>query len=58
MIQFIIEDEQEKIEFTDELSEIMQKAVMTTLETVGADSETDFEVSILILVCKGIPYVV
>lgn len=54
MIQFIIEDEQEKIEFTDELSEIMQKAVMTTLETVGADSETDFEVSILITDNEGI----
>ena len=55
MIQFIIENEQEKLEFTDELSEIMQKAVATTLETVGgADNETDFEVSILITDNEGI----
>ena len=55
MIQFIIENEQDKLEFTDELSEIMQKAVATTLETVsGAESETDFEVSILITDNEGI----
>lgn len=54
MIQFIIEDEQEKLEFTEELEEIVQKAVMTTLETVGADDETDFEVSILITDNEGI----
>ena len=54
MIQFIIENEQEKIEFTDELSEIMQKAVATTLQTVGADDETDFEVSVLITDDEGI----
>ena len=54
MIQFIIEDEQEKIEFTEELEEIVQKAVVTTLETVGADDETDFEVSILITDNEGI----
>lgn len=54
MIQFIIENEQDKLTFTDQLSEIMQKAVSTTLETVGADSETDFEVSILITDNEGI----
>ena len=54
MIQFIIEDEQEKLEFTEELSEIVQKAVSTTLQTVGADEETDFEVSILITDNDGI----
>ena len=54
MIQFIIENEQDKLEFTDELSEIMQKAVATTLQTVGADDETDFEVSILITDNDGI----
>ncbi len=54
MIQFIIEDEQEKIEFTERLEEIVQKAVMTTLETVGADDETDFEVSIIITDNEGI----
>ena len=54
MIQFIIENEQDKLEFTDELSEIMQKAVATTLETVGSDDETDFEVSILITDNDGI----
>ena len=54
MIQFIIENEQEKLEFTDELSEIMQKAVATTLETVGGSEETDFEVSILITDNNGI----
>ena len=54
MIQFIIENEQDKLEFTPELEEIMQKAVATTLETVGADDETDFEVSILITDDEGI----
>ena len=54
MIQFIIEDEQDKLEFTIELEEIVQTAVATTLETVGADDETDFEVSILITDNKGI----
>ena len=54
MIQFIIEDEQDKLDYTDELDEIVQKAVVTTLETVGADDETDFEVSILITDNEGI----
>lgn len=54
MIQFIIEDEQDKLQFTDELSEIVQTAVATTLETVGADEDTDFEVSILITDNEGI----
>ena len=54
MIQFIIEDEQDKLQFTDALSEIVQTAVATTLETVGADEDTDFEVSILITDNEGI----
>ncbi len=54
MIQFIIENEQDKLEFTEELSEIMQKAVATTLEVVGGDEETDFEVSVLITDDEGI----
>lgn len=54
MIQFIIENEQDKLEFTPELEEIMQKAVATTLQTVGGDEETDFEVSILITDNDGI----
>ena len=54
MIQFIIENEQDKLEFTEELSEIMQKAVATTLQVVGGDEETDFEVSVLITDDDGI----
>ena len=54
MIQFIIENEQEKIPFTPEFEEIMQKAVATTLQVVGGDDETDFEVSILITDDEGI----
>ena len=54
MIQFIIENEQDKLEFTEELSEIMQKAVATTLQVVGGDEETDFEVSVLITDDEGI----
>ena len=55
MIQFIIENEQDKLEFTQELEEIMQKAVATTLEVVGGgEDETDFEVSILITDDNGI----
>lgn len=54
MIQFIIENEQDKLEFTQELEEIMQKAVATTLQVVGSEDETDFEVSILITDDNGI----
>ena len=54
MIQFIIENEQDKLEFTPEFEEIMQKAVATTLEVVGGGEETDFEVSILITDDEGI----
>ena len=54
MIQFIIENEQDKLEFTEELSEIMQKAVASTLQVVGGDEETDFEVSVLITDDDGI----
>lgn len=54
MIQFIIENEQDKLKFTQELEEIMQKAVATTLEVVGGGDETDFEVSILITDDNGI----
>jgi len=48
MIQFIIDDEQDKLEFTDELEKIVQQAVSVTLETIGAEEDTGFEVSIII----------
>lgn len=54
MIQYIIENEQDKLEFTSELEEIIQKAVAVTLETVSGDTDTDFEVSILITDNEGI----
>lgn len=53
MIQFIIENEQDKLEFTPELDSIMQKAISMTLDTVGG-GDTDFEVSILITDNDGI----
>ncbi len=53
MIQFIIENEQDKLDFTPELEETIQLAVSTTLDTIS-DTETDFEVSILITDNDGI----
>ncbi len=53
MIQFIIENEQDKLDFTNELETVIQRAVSTTLEVVGG-GDTDFEVSILITDNEGI----
>lgn len=53
MIQFIIENEQDKLEFTDELETVIQQAVSVTLDTIGG-KDTDFEVSILITDDEGI----
>ncbi len=53
MIQFIIENEQDKLDFTKELENIVQRAVSTTLDVVGG-ADTDFEVSILITDNDGI----
>lgn len=53
MIQFIIENEQDKLEFTSELEAIVQQAVSTTLDVLEC-SDTDCEVSILITDNEGI----
>ena len=53
MIQFIIENEQDKLDFTAELENIIQQAVSVTLDTVGG-KDTDFEVSVLITDNEGI----
>lgn len=53
MIQFIIENEQDKIEFTEELETVIQQGVSTTLDVIGG-GDTDFEVSVLITDNEGI----
>lgn len=53
MLQFIIENEQDKLEYTPELDKIIQTAVSTTLDVIGG-ADTDFEVSILITDNEGI----
>ena len=53
MLQFIIENEQDKLEYTPELDSIVQRAVSTTLDVIGG-GDTDFEVSILITDNDGI----
>ena len=53
MIEYIIEDEQDKVEFTPELEAIVQRAVMATMEVLACD-DTDCEVSILITDNEGI----
>lgn len=53
MIQFIIENEQDKIEFTQELETVIQQGVSTTLDVIGG-GDTDFEVSVLITDNEGI----
>ena len=53
MLQFIIENEQDKLEYTSELDKIIQTAVSTTLDVIGG-ADTDFEVSILITDNEGI----
>ncbi len=53
MFQFIIENEQDKLDFTPELEQVVQRAVSTTLDTIGG-ADTDFEVSVLITDNEGI----
>lgn len=53
MIQFIIENEQDKLDFTEELENIMQQAVAATLDVLEC-KDTDCEVSILITDNEGI----
>ncbi len=53
MIEFIIENEQDKVEFTDELSDVLQRAVMTVMEVLDC-ADTDCEVSVLITDDEGI----
>ena len=53
MIEFIFEDEQEKLEFTEEMETVIQRAVSTTMEVLECDG-TDCEVSILITDNEGI----
>lgn len=53
MIQFIIENEQDKLDFTEELENIMQQAVAATLDVLEC-GDTDCEVSILITDNEGI----
>ena len=53
MLQFIIENEQDKLEYTPELDKIIQTAVSTTLDVIGG-ADTNFEVSILITDNEGI----
>ena len=53
MLQFIIENEQDKLDYTPELDSIVQRAVATTLDVIGG-GDTDFEVSILITDNDGI----
>lgn len=53
MIEFIFEDEQDKVEFTDELQSIIQRAVSTVMDVLEC-SDTDCEVSVLITDNEGI----
>lgn len=53
MIEFIIEDEQDKLEFTEELSNVIQRAVMTAMEVLEC-GDVDCEVSVLITDNEGI----
>ena len=52
MIQFIIENEQEKLEFTNELENIIERAASATLDVLECD--VDCEVSVLITDNDGI----
>lgn len=53
MIEFIFEDEQDKLDFTDEMESVIQRAVSTTMEVLDC-SDTDCEVSVLITDNDGI----
>ncbi len=53
MIEFIFEDEQDKLDFTDEMESVIQRAVSATMEVLDC-SDTDCEVSVLITDNDGI----
>lgn len=53
MIEFIFDDEQDKMEFTEEMENIIQRAVSATMEVLECDG-TDCEVSVLITDDEGI----
>ncbi len=53
MIEFIMENEQSKVEFTEELENVIQRAVMTAMEVLEC-ADTDCEVSVLITDNEGI----
>lgn len=53
MIEFILEDEQQRVPFTPELEAVVQQAVAATMEVLECDN-VDCEVSILITDDEGI----
>lgn len=53
MIEFIFDNEQDKLEFTDEMENIIQRAVSTAMEVLKC-ADTDCEVSVLITDNDGI----
>lgn len=53
MIEFIFEDAQDKVEFTEDLENIIQRAVSAVMEVLEC-SDTDCEVSVLITDNEGI----
>lgn len=53
MIEYILENEQDKLPFTPELENIVQRAVLTVLEVLDCQ-DTDCEVSVLITDDEGI----
>ncbi len=53
MIEFIFENEQDKIEFTEEMETIIQRAVSTVMEVLEC-ADLDYEVSVLITDNDGI----
>ena len=53
MIEFIFEDEQDKLDFTEEMENVIQRAVSTTMEVLEC-ADTDCEVSVLITDNEGI----
>ncbi len=53
MIEFIFDNEQEKIEFTQEMENVIQRAVSAVMEVLEC-AELDYEVSVLITDNEGI----
>ncbi len=53
MIEFIFENEQEKLDFTEEMENVIERAVSTTMEVLEC-GDTDCEVSVLITDDEGI----